>query len=424
MEVKKLVAGKVTRIVGDEVLIEVDAQYKGVVPLAEWYDETAGEIVPPHPGDVVVVLLEVVEGECGNVVLSYLKARPCWSPGESLWWRQVQEGRIKQGDCVRGSIMRRIEEGLVVEIGVRALLPVSEAGTRMLDDFEELRDRTLEFEILSIDRLFHRVVLSCRNLIENRCPERTKDLLAAIVPGQIRTGVVQEITRFGAFIDLGGIEGQLRTGDLSWSRVNTPWEVVPNQQKLEVYILSVDRARGKIGVGLKQKTPNPWPDIGARYAVGSRHTGEVVNVTHSGAFVRLKPGIEGLVPVTEMSWIQRINPRELVSIGDQIAVQVLGINQERQEISLGMKQLRPNPWDRVSERYPPGTVITGVVCKLTRYGALVEMEEDVHGLLHVRDMSGVRKVTDPGEVVSEGGSLTCVVLQVNEERQRIALGLK
>ncbi|HEY1859140.1 MAG TPA: S1 RNA-binding domain-containing protein, partial [Gemmataceae bacterium] len=264
-----------------------------------------------------------------------------------------------------------------------------------------------------------------RKLIEITREHQKKQLLEEIQVGQIRKGTVKNIADFGAFVDLGGIDGLLHITDMSWGRVSNPHEVVHIDQQLEVFIIKVEREKEKIALGLKQKSPSPWANVEGKYPIASRHSGEVVNVMSYGAFVKLEPGIEGLVHISEMSWTKRINhPSEIVSIGDQIEVQVLNINKDKQEISLGMKQVQPNPWDKVAERYPPGTVITGIVRNLTNYGAFIEIEEGIDGLLHVSDMSWVRKVAHPSEVVNKGDKVTCQVLNVDQERKRIALGLK
>jgi small subunit ribosomal protein S1 len=250
-------------------------------------------------------------------------------------------------------------------------------------------------------------------------------LLAEIQPQQLRKGIVKNIAEFGAFVDLGGIDGLLHITDMSWGRITNPHDMVKIDQELEVYILQVDKEKEKIALSLKHKTASPWQDVERKYPVGSKHTGEVVNIMSYGAFVKLEPGIEGLVHISEMSWTKRINhPSELVQIGDTIDVQVLNINRDKQEISLGMKQTLPNPWDQVAERYPQGTIITGVVRNLTNYGAFIEIEEGIDGLLHVSDMSWTKKVQHPSEVVQKGQTVTCVVLNVDQERKRVALGLK
>jgi small subunit ribosomal protein S1 len=414
----RVVTGRVRRVTGDEVWIDVGYKSEGAVDLREWYDEGQDKIVPPHPGDEVEVLLEAVEDETGAVVLSYRKAK------RQKEWEQVIE-RYKEGDAVSGTVTRKIKGGLLVNIGVNVFLPASQVDIRRPADIGDYIGRTIECKIVIIDEGRRNIVVSRRKLLEDQREEMKKKLLAEIEPGQIRTGVVKNIAQFGAFVDLGGLDGLLHVTDMAWSRVAHPSEVVHIDQEIEVVVLKVDKEKEKIALGLKQKTPSPWANVEQKYPVGSRHQGEVVNVMSYGAFVKLEPGIEGLVHISEMSWTKRINhPSELVAIGDPIEVQVLAINKERQEISLGMKQVQPNPWDKVAERYPPGTVVTGVVRNLTNYGAFIEIEEGIDGLLHVSDMSWVRKVAHPSEVVAKGDKVTCVVLNVDQERKRIALGLK
>jgi small subunit ribosomal protein S1 len=414
----RVVAGRVRRVTGDEVWIDVGYKSEGAVDLREWYDEDLGRLEAPQPGDQVEVLLEAVEDETGAVVLSYRKAK------RQKQWRQVVE-KYQKGDAVSGQVTRKIKGGLLVNIGVNVFLPASQVDLRRPADIGEYVGRTVECKILEIDEARHNILVSRRQLLEDRRAELKKKLLAEIEPGQLRTGVVKNIAPFGAFVDLGGLDGLLHVTDMSWGRVGHPSEVVQVDQEIEVMVLKVDKEKEKVALGLKQKSPSPWANVEAKYPVGSRHTGEVVNVMSYGAFVKLEPGIEGLVHISEMSWTRRINhPNELVSTGDQVQVQVLNINKEKQEISLGMKQAQPNPWDQVAERYPPGTVVTGVVRNLTNYGAFIEIEEGIDGLLHVSDMSWVRKVAHPSEAVSKGDTVTCVVLNVDRERKRVALGLK
>src|SRR5262245_53020376 len=383
-EVNKIVTGKVLNIVGDEVWIDVGYKSEGVIPLEEWKDDGMDKPAPPRPGDVIQVLLEAVEDDSGVIVLSYRKAK------RQKEWEDVI-AKHKEGDVVSGQVTRKIKGGLLVNIGVNVFLPASQVDIRRPPDIADYIGRTIECKILKIDEARRNIVVSRRKLIEDTREKLKKDLLAEIEPGQIRKGVVKNIAEFGAFVDLGGIDGLLHITDMSWGRVNNPHEVVNNDQVLEVYIISVDKEKEKIALGLKQKSPSPWAEVDKKYPIGSRHTGEVVNVMSYGAFVKLEAGIEGLVHISEMSWTKRINhPSELVAIGDQIEVQVLNINKEKQEISLGMKQVQPNPWDKVAERYPPNTVIKGVVRNLTNYGAFIEIEEGIDGLLHVSDMSWVR----------------------------------
>src|SRR6516164_5273213 len=417
-EANKIVKGRVLNIVGDDVLVDVGYKSEGVIRLDEWYDEGLDKVVPPQPGDEIQVLLDAVEDESGAIVLSYRKAK------RQKEWEEVIE-KHKEGDVVSGGGTRKIKGGLLVNIGVNVFLPASQVDIRRPPDLGMYLGKAIECKILKIDEARRNIVVSRRKLLEDQREEMKTKLLGEIEVGQIRKGVVKNIAEFGAFVDLGGIDGLLHITDMSWGRVNNPHEVVHIDQQLEVYILQVDKDKEKIALSLKHKTPSPWQNVADKYPVNSRHTGEVVNVMSYGAFVKLEPGIEGLVHISEMSWTKRINhPSELVSIGDQIEVQVLNINKEKQEISLGMKQTQPNPWDKVAERYPQGTVVSGVVRNLTNYGAFIEIEEGIDGLLHVSDMSWVRKVAHPSEVVSKGDKVTCMVLNVDQERKRIALGLK
>jgi small subunit ribosomal protein S1 len=417
-EVNKIVTGRVLHVTGDEVWIDVGYKSEGVIPLNEWYDEGLDKVVPPQSGDEVQVLLDAVEDESGAIVLSYRKAK------RQKEWEQVIE-KHKEGDVISGTVTRKIKGGLLVNIGVNVFLPASQVDIRRPPDIADYIGKTIECKILKIDEARRNIVVSRRKLIEDQREEMKKKLLAEIQPGQIRRGVVKNIAEFGAFVDLGGIDGLLHITDMSWGRIANPHEMVRIDQELEVYIISVDKEKEKIALGLKQKTASPWQNVEGKYPVESRHTGEVVNVMSYGAFVKLEPGIEGLVHISEMSWTKRINhPSELVSIGDTIEVQVLNINKEKQEISLGMKQVQPNPWDKVAEKYPPGTVISGVVRNLTNYGAFIEIEDGIDGLLHVSDMSWVRKVGHPSEVVNKGDKVQCVILNVDQDRKRVALGLK
>ncbi len=417
-EVNKIITGKVLNVVGDEVWVDVGYKSEGIIPLQEWYDEGLDKVVPPQPGEQIDVLLDAVEDENGAIVLSYRKAR------RQKEWEDVI-AKHKEGDVVSGAVTRKIKGGLLVNIGVNVFLPASQVDIRRPPDIADYIGKTIECKILKIDEARRNIVISRRKLIEDQREEMKKKLLSEIEPGQVRKGIVKNIAEFGAFVDLGGIDGLLHITDMSWGRVANPHEMVHIDQELEVYIISVDKDKEKIALGLKQKTSSPWQGVEEKYPISSRHTGEVVNVMSYGAFVKLEAGIEGLVHISEMSWTKRINhPSEVVSIGDQIEVQVLNINRDKQEISLGMKQVQPNPWDKVAERYPPGTVISGVVRNLTNYGAFIEIEEGIDGLLHVSDMSWVRKVGHPSEVVNKGDKVQCIILNVDQERKRVALGLK
>jgi small subunit ribosomal protein S1 len=417
-ETNKIVMGRVINIVGDDVVVDVGYKSEGIIARQEWYDEGLDQIIQPQVGDEIQVLLDAVEDEGGAIVLSYRKAR------RQKEWEDVL-ARFKEGDVVSGQVTRKIKGGLLVNLGVNVFLPASQVDIRRPADIGDYINRTIECKILKIDEVRRNIVVSRRKLLEDQRAEMKEKLLREIEPGQLRLGVIKNIADFGAFIDLGGLDGLLHVTDMSWVRVTNPHELFKIDQQLEVLVLAVDKEREKIALGLKQKTPSPWAGVADKYPPGSRHSGEVVNVMTYGAFVKLEPGVEGLVHISEMSWLKRVNhPTELVSIGDTVEVQVLGINKEKQEISLGMKQVQPNPWDKVAERYPPGTIVTGAVRNLTNYGAFLEIEQGIDGLLHVGDMSWMRKVAHPSEVVSKGDTITCVVLNVDQQRKRIALGLK
>ena len=416
-ESNKIVQGKVLEIRGDAVVIDIGYKSEGLVGLDEWRDED-GIGTAPKVGDSVEVLLETLEGEDGTILLSYRKAK------RQKEWEAIL-AKHKEGDVVAGQVLKKIKGGLLVNIGVNVFLPASQVDIRRPQNIDEYLGQTIECLILKIDEQRRNIVVSRRKLIEIRREGQRSKLMSELDVGQVRKGVVKNIAEFGAFVDLGGIDGLLHITDMGWHRVTNPHDVVRINQELEVYILNIDREKNKIALSLKHKSESPWKNIEAKYPVLSKHEGEVVNIMPYGAFVKLEPGIEGLVHISEMSWTKRIsNPQEVVQIGDKVEVQVLAINHDKKEISLGMKQCTSNPWDEVARKYPPGTPVSGVVRNLTSYGAFIEIEEGIDGLLHVSDMSWVRKVSNPSEVVQKGQKVTCVVLNVDQERKRVALGLK
>ncbi|MBX3441291.1 MAG: 30S ribosomal protein S1 [Planctomyces sp.] len=420
----QIVIGTVLETDGDEVLVDIGYKSEGVVPLNEWADEEE----KPKPGDRIEVLLEEVEGEQGLIMLSKRKA------DRMKDWMSVVESK-KEGDIVEGAVVRKIKGGLLVNIGenttttgsrgVNVFLPASQVDIRRPQDIGDYIGQRIQCMILKIDEQRRNIVVSRRKLIEDQRAEMKRKLLAELEKGQIRKGVVKNIADFGAFVDLGGIDGLLHITDMSWGRIGHPSEMVKIDQELEVMVLNVDREKEKVALGLKQRLPSPWDNVPAKYPVGTRVKGEVVNVMSYGAFVKLEDGIEGLVHISEMSWTKRVNhPSELVRIGDEVEVVVLAINTDKQEISLGMKQTQPNPWDNVAAKYPVGQQVTGVVRNLTNYGAFIELEEGVDGLLHVSDMSWTRKISHASEMLKKGDTVTCTVISVDEPRKRIALGMK
>jgi len=405
--------GKVVRVFDDSVILDVGYKSEGVILLSEFDDPGSVDV-----GDEVEVLLEAVEDDAGLIVLSKRKADRIKS------WERIIEN-CKEDDVVRGKVMRKIKGGLLVDIGVPVFLPASQVNIRRVPDIGEFVGATIDCKILKIDQHRRNIVVSRRKLLEEKREAQKKELLEKIQVGERRKGVVKNIADFGAFIDLGGIDGLLHITDMSWGRISHPSEMVAIEQEIEVVILNVDQERERIALGLKQKTPSPWENVEEKYPVGSRAKGEVVNIVPYGAFVKLEEGIEGLVHISEMSWTKRIaHPSDIVAIGDAVEVVVLDINKEKQEISLGMKQTEANPWEEVEKKYPPEKVVQGRVRNLTNYGAFIELEEGIEGLLHLSDMSWTKRITKPSEVVKKGEKVEAVVLSVDPERKRVALGLK
>jgi len=405
--------GKVVRVFDDSVILDVGYKSEGVILLSEFDDPGSVDV-----GDEVEVLLEAVEDDAGLIVLSKRKADRIKS------WERIIDS-CKEDDVVRGKVMRKIKGGLLVDIGVPVFLPASQVNIRRVPDIGEFVGATIDCKILKIDQHRRNIVVSRRKLLEEKREAQKKELLEKIQVGERRKGVVKNIADFGAFIDLGGIDGLLHITDMSWGRISHPSEMVAIEQEIEVVILNVDQERERIALGLKQKTPSPWENVEEKYPAGSRAKGEVVNIVPYGAFVKLEEGIEGLVHISEMSWTKRIaHPSDIVAIGDAVEVVVLDINKEKQEISLGMKQTEANPWEEVEKKYPPEKVVQGRVRNLTNYGAFIELEEGIEGLLHLSDMSWTKRITKPSEVVKKGEKVEAVVLSVDPERKRVALGLK
>ena len=408
-----ILTGKVVGRAGDDFLVEVGLKSEGVLDKTEFDEPEAVEI-----GDTVEVLLEEVEGDTGNVVISKRKA------DRIRGWENIVNSK-GEGDEVEGRVMRKIKGGLLVDIGVPVFLPASQVDIRRPHDIGTYIGQTIRAQILKIDQQRRNIVISRRKLIEEERAEKRRQLLESVNEGDVVTGTVKNIAEFGAFVDLGGIDGLLHITDMSWGRVNHPSEVVRIDQPIEVKILNIDYDKEKIALGLKQKEASPWEDIEAKYPANTKVRGTVTNIMSYGAFVKLEDGVEGLVHISEMSWTKRINhPSELVSIGEEVDVVVLEINKDKQEISLGMKQTEVNPWELVAEKYPPGTVIEGTVRNLASYGAFIEIEPGIDGLLHVSDLSWTKKLTHPNELLKKGETVRCIVLEVDQQKQRIALGLK
>ena len=408
-----ILKGKIVGKAGDDVVIDVGLKSEGLVNKSEFENYDALEI-----GDIIEVLLEELEDETGAVRLSKRKA------DRIRGWEKIIETK-KEDDIVEGKCMRKIKGGLLVDIGVPVFLPASQVDIRRPSDIGAYIGRTIRAVILKVDEERRNIVISRRRLIEKEREQAKLKLLARIKKGDTVKGTVTNIADFGAFVDLGGLDGLLHITDMSWGRVTHPSDVVRISDEIEVKILSIDLEKEKIALGLKQLEESPWESIEGKYPVSSRVQGKVVNLVSYGAFVQLEQGIEGLVHISEMSWTRRINhPSELVNIDDMVEVVVLDINKEKHEISLGMKQTEVNPWELVAEKYPPGTIIDGMIRNLANYGAFVEIEPGIDGLLHVSDISWTEKISHPNEKFKKGDPVKCVVLDIDREKQRVGLGLK
>ncbi len=408
-----IIKGRVSGQAGDDYIVELGLKSEGILERSE-FDEPDNVKV----GDEVRVLLEDVEGDTGLVKISKRKA------DRIINWEAIMKSK-KEGDPVAGKVTKKIKGGLLVDIGVPVFLPASQVDIRRPGEISDWIGRQIDAVILKIDEERRNIVISRRKMIEQQREELKKKTLEGIQIGQIIKGTVKNIADFGAFIDLGGIDGLLHITDMSWGRINHPSEILKIDQEIEVKVLSIDKDKEKIALGLKQKDASPWENIETKYPVGSVHEAEVVNIMSYGAFCKLEEGVEGLVHISEMSWTKRINhPSEVVTQSQKVQVKVLEINKDKQEISLGMKQVEENPWERVAEKYPPGSVVKGKVRNIANYGAFVEIEEGIDGLLHVSDLSWTKKIGHPSEMLKKGEDIEAVVLSVDQEKQRIALGLK
>jgi small subunit ribosomal protein S1 len=409
----QIVKGIVIEVRLKEVLVDIGYKSEGVIPGNEFEDVKA-----VHVGDEVDVLIERLEDREGMVVLSKEKAE-----FKKNWDRILTI--CNEGGRVAGKVKAIVKGGLIVNIGVEAFLPASQVDIMPPRNLQAMVGQTYEFKVVKIIQDRQNIVLSRRELIEQERNERRAKLLAEMVPGDIRKGTVKNITDFGAFIDLNGLDGLLHITDMSWGRIGHPSELLKVGQEIDVVVLDINKEKERVSLGLKQKLQNPWESIEQKYQVGQRLKGKVVNLVPYGAFVELEPGVEGLVHVTELSWTKRIGkPSDVLKQDQEIEAVVLGINREEQKISLGIRQLEANPWDKAQEKYPPGTKVKGKVRNLTSYGAFVELEEGIDGMVHVSDISWTRKINHPSEVLKKGEEVEAVVLEIDKPNQRIALGVK
>jgi len=408
-----ILTGTIVSKAGNDVIVEVGLKSEGIVDANEFDDPEEIEA-----GRKIEVFLEDTDSESGLVLLSKRKA------DRIRGWEKITSANA-EGDVVTGKVIRRIKGGLLVDIGVPVFLPASQVDIRRPGDISRFIGKEVKCSILKIDVENRNIVLSRRKLIEQERQSGKEKILAEIEVGQHRKGVVKNIADFGAFVDLGGLDGLLHISDMSWGRITHPSEMLKLDQEIECVVLNFDKSSEKISLGLKQKTPSPWETVEEKYPVNSRVKGTVVNITNYGAFVKIEEGLEGLLHISEMSWTKRLaHPGEMLNIGDEIEVVVLDVSREKQEISLGLKQTERNPWSVAFQKYPPGTIITAKVRSLTRYGAFAEIEPGIEGMIHISEFSWTKKFNHPGEMLKRGDEVRCVVLDVDESKQRISLGIK
>lgn len=408
-----IVKGKIIEVRPKEALVDIGYKSEGVVSGNEFEDIKAVKV-----GDEVDVLIEKLEDKEGMVILSKEKAE-----FKKNWERILSI--CNEGGTINGKVKAIVKGGLLVNIGVEAFLPASQIDVATPKNLQQYVGNAYDFKVVKINQERQNIVLSRRELIEQERTERRQKLLNEMTPGDIRKGTVKNITDFGAFIDLNGIDGLLHITDMSWGRIGHPSEILKVGQDIDVVVLDINREKERVSLGLKQKLANPWDNIEQKYPVGAKVKGKVVNLVPYGAFVELEPGVEGLVHVTELSWTKRIaKPSDVLKPEQEIEAVVLGINREEQKISLGLRQLETNPWDKAQEKYPAGTRVKGKIRNLTSYGAFIELEEGLDGMIHVSDVSWTRKINHPSEVLKKGDEVEAIVLEVDKSNQRIAVGIK
>jgi small subunit ribosomal protein S1 len=412
----EVVKGTVLKVTETEVVVDVGFKSEGIIAVDEFLDENRQITV--QPGDVVDVLLERTEDREGYVVLSREKAE------KMKIWDEVEKA-YSEKKVVVGRVIERIKGGLAVDIGVRAFLPGSQIDVRPVRNLDALRGQDLRMRVIKVNKKRGNIVLSRKVLLEEENAEKKKHTLETLAEGKVLRGVVKNITDYGAFIDLGGIDGLLHITDMSWGRVGHPSEVLKVNDEIDVIVLKYDPATERVSLGHKQLVADPWSAVSERYPVGLRVSGKVVSLTDYGAFIELEPGVEGLIHVSEMSWSKRVkHPSKILNVGDSVDAMVLGVDATARRISLGLKQVEQNPWHDLAEKYPVGTRIKGKVRNLTEFGAFVEVEEDIDGLIHISDMSWSKRIKHPSEVLKKGDVVDAMVLNIDAENQRLSLGLK
>ncbi len=407
-----VVEGTVVQVNPDSVVVDVGYKSEGVIPIREFADENGA--INVKVGDVYDVLFGGGESDSGLIMLSKEKA------DRQKIWNSLEEGAV-----VEGRIVSRIKGGLSVDIGVNAFLPGSQVDLRPVRNLDKVIGQSFEFKIIKLNKRRGNIVLSRRVLLETERESQRGETLKTLEEGQVAEGIVKNLTDYGAFIDLGGIDGLLHITDMSWGRVKHPSDILAVGDKINVKVLKFDKDKERVSLGLKQIAPDPWLDVEAKYPIGGKVTGKVVSLTDYGAFIELEEGVEGLIHVSEMSWTKRVkHPNKVLAIGDDVESVVLALDTENRRISLGLKQVEPNPWDIIGEKFPIGTIIEGQVKNITDFGIFVGVDEGIDGLVHISDLSWTKRIKHPSEVYKKGDLVKAVVLNIDRENERFSLGLK
>ena len=409
-----IVKGTVVRITDMEVFVDIRFKSEGIINKMEFKDDTELMV-----GKVIDVYLEQVENADGQIILSKQRA------DFMRVWERIREAFEKE-EIVTGTITRRIKGGVVVDLfGIEAFLPGSQIDLRQVPDLDALINQKMDFKVIKVNKIRRNIVVSRRVVLEQERSKMRDEIIDTLEKGQIREGVVKNITDFGAFIDLGGVDGLLHITDMSWGRVNHPSEVVSLGDRVKVVVLDFNEKKERISLGMKQLTKHPWEDVAAKYPEGTKVKGKVVSITDYGVFVELDQGVEGLIHISEMSWTQHIkHPSQLLNQGDEVEAVVLKLDAENEKISLGLKQATPDPWQNIEDEIPVGSKVTGEIRNLAAFGAFIEIKEGVDGLIHVSDMSWTKKINHPSEVLKKGDKVECIVMAIDKEKRRISLSMK
>ncbi len=411
---RNMLSGKIISIGKKDVIVDIGMKSEGVIPVEEF-----DEIEKWKPGDSVDIFIESFESEDGLVLLSKKKA-----DFEKVW-DKIKDSYDDNSD-VEGKIKKRVKGGMIVNVlGVEAFLPGSQIDLHPISDLDDLIGKTMKFRIIKLNFKRRNIVVSHRIILEDQISKKKEQLLNELEIGQVREGIVKNITDFGAFVDLGGVDGLLHITDISWGRINHPSEMFSVGDKIKVKIIGIDEDKNRVSLGMKQLYQHPWTNIDEKYPIGKKVKGVVTSITNYGAFVELEKGVEGLIHISEMSWTEHIkHPSQLLSVGDEIEAIVLNIDKENEKISLGLKQAKPNPWELIAQKYPEGSVVEGKIRTLTNFGAFVEIEPGIDGLIYISDLSWTKRIEHPSEILKKGETIKCKVLAVDPENKKISLGLK